>query len=256
MFERIYSQIYKSFKSIKRNTFRVFDLTIWPLLYLFPLTFLVNFIGADMEFLHLIILGMMGWRVVYFISHEMVSLFVEEYWSRSLAHFFISPISRLEYAIGASISGLIKASFVIILYLVLTGYLYQFQIPDWTTFIISLFFLAVVSVSIGLILLGAAFYIKEKGNAFSVAFIIPDAIVLLSGVYFSVESVYPEYMLPYINLLPTTHAFNLLKSTMGFSHADYPMLVGTSLLWFIIAYLFNSFMYNAAKKEGKLAKLG
>ncbi len=256
MFERIYSQIYKSIKSIKRNTFRIFDLTIWPLLYLFPLTFFADYIGAGEEFINLIILGMMGWRVVYFISHEMVLLFVEEYWSKSLAHFFISPISRLEYAIGASISGFAKASFVILLYLVLTNILYGFEIVDWGIFITSIIVLGITSLTIGLILLGAAYYIKEKEDAFSVAFIVPDAIVLLSGVYFSIDSVYPEYMIPYINLLPTTHAFNLLKSMLGFAEVDYFMLAATTAVWFVIAYFFNTLLYNAARREGKLAKLG
>lgn len=256
MLERIYSQIYKSSKSIKRNSFRFADLTIWPLLYLFPLTFFVTYLGSDQSFLHLIILGMIGWRMVYFINHEMISLYVEEYWSKALPHLMLSPISRLEYSIGAASAGLLKAGFVTALYLVISNYVYGFWIDDWATFLFGMFFLALVSLILGLFLLGAAYYIKEKGDAFSIAFIVPDALVLLSGVYFSIESVYPDYLLPYIRLLPSTHAFDVLKSMIGFAQPDIPMLFATTAAWLVIAYMFNSYMFELARKEGKLTRLG
>jgi ABC-type multidrug transport system permease subunit len=254
--ERIYSQIYKSRVSIKRNSFRLADLTIWPLLYLFPLTFFVTYMGSDDSFLHLIIIGMIGWRMVYFINHEMIGLYVEEYWSKALPHLMLSPISRLEYSIGAAFAGLLKGSFVTVLYLVLTYFLYGFWITDWGTFLLGMFFLALVSLILGFFLLGVAYYIKSKEDAFSVGFIIPDALVLLSGVYFSIESVYPEYLLPFIRLLPSTHAFDVLKSILGFAQADIPMLVATTAVWLVIAYMFNTYMFELARKNGKLTRLG
>jgi ABC-2 type transport system permease protein len=256
MFERIYSQVFKGYVSLKRNTFRLTDIFVWPLLYLFPLTFFVTYLGTDKEFLHLIIMGMIGWRMVYFINHEIVGQYIEEYWSKSLPHLLISPITRLEIVAGAAVTGIFKTAFVTLMYLVITFFLYDFYIADWAVFLLAMFFLMIVSLSLGLFILGIAFYIKIKGDAFNVAFIIPDAIVLLSGVYFSIESVYPEYMIPYIRLLPTTHAFDLLKSVLGFAEANLTMLALTTAIWFLLAYLFNGFMYNRARKEGKLTRLG
>ncbi|VVC03679.1 Uncharacterised protein [Candidatus Bilamarchaeum dharawalense] len=251
---RIYSQVYKNIVSLRRQSFRMADVFIWPILYLFTLTFFVTYIGSDKSYLNLIILGMMGWRTIYFLNLEIVSTFMEEFWSKALPHMMISPISRIEFTIGSAISGLIKAIFVIILYLIITNILYGFWIPDWGTFILALGFLAVIGFSLGLFTLGLAYFFKH--DAFNISFIIPDVIVLISGVYFSVESVYPSSILPFIRLLPTTQAFELLKSIIGFGQPNMILLILLTALWLVLAYLFNGWMYNRAKKEGKLARLG
>jgi ABC-2 type transport system permease protein len=251
---RMYSQVYKNVHSLKRNTFRLADVLIWPMIFLFTLTFFATYMGSDTVYLNMIILGMMGWRMIYFLNLEMVSTFVEEYWSKSLAHLLISPVSRLELAIGSAASGLLKGVFVIFTYVVFTGMLYGFAIPDWGMFAVAMFFMAVIGFSMGLVTLGLGYYWKEE--AFNIAFIWPDVIVLLSGVYFTVESVYPESILPLINALPSTQAFNLLKSMVGIGHPDIPYLALLCGIWLIAAYLFNGFMYEKARRAGKLTRLG
>jgi len=202
----------------------------------------------------MIILGMMGWRMVYFLNLEMVSSFTEEYWSKSLPYLMASPISRIELALGSAVSGLAKGVFVVALYLIMTNILYGFAITDWGTFLIGMFFLAIVGFSLGLFTLGLGYSMKE--NAFNIAFILPDVFVLLSGVYFSVESVYPASILPFIRLLPSVHAFDVLKSMVGLGTPDYGMLVVLSLFWLAAAYWFNGLMFDRARKAGNLARLG
>jgi ABC-2 type transport system permease protein len=251
---RMYSQVYKNIHSLRRNTFRLSDILIWPMIFLFTLTFFATYMGSNTVYLNMIILGMMGWRMIYFLNLEMVSTFVEEYWSKSLAHLLISPVSRLELAIGSAASGFIKGAFVIATYLIFTNILYGFSISDWGTFAVAIFFMAVIGFSMGLVTLGLGYYWKEE--AFNIAFIWPDVIVLLSGVYFAPESVYPPAILPLINMLPSTQAFNLLKSMVGVGHADLPLLAILSSAWLVGAYLFNGYMYEKARRAGKLTRLG
>ncbi len=251
---RIYSQVYKNMHSLRRNTFRLADVLIWPMIFLFTLTFFATYLGSDPVYLNMIILGMMGWRMIYFLNLEMVSTFVEEYWSKSLAFLLIAPISRIEFAIGSAASGFIKGVFVILTYILFTNMLYGFTIADWGAFALAMGFMASIGFSMGLITLGVGYYWKEQ--AFNIAFIWPDVIVLLSGVYFTVESVYPEQVLPIINALPSTQAFNLLKSMVGIGYADIPLLAGLCTIWLVAAYLFNGFMYEKARRAGRLTRLG
>jgi ABC-2 type transport system permease protein len=251
---RIYSQVYKSFNTLRRNSFRLADVFIWPLIFLFTLTFFATYLGSNVVYLKMIILGMMGWRMIYFLNLEMVSSFVDEYWSKSLAHLLISPISRFELAVGCAISGFLKAIFVICIYLVATNLIYGFTMPDWLTFVIAMSFFAVIGFSMGLVTLGIGYYWKEE--SFNLGFIWPDVIVLLSGVYFSVDAVYPAWAVPIIRLLPSTLAFDLLKSMVGLATPDIPLLALLSALWVVLAYLFNGYMYEKARKAGKLARLG
>ncbi|MFN7990561.1 MAG: ABC transporter permease [Candidatus Micrarchaeia archaeon] len=251
---RIYSQVYKSTRTLRRNPFRLADVFIWPMIFLFTLTFFAKYVGSEQTYINVIILGMMGWRMIYFPNLEMVSSFIEEHWSKSLAHLIISPITRLEFAIGAAISGFAKATFVILIYVLATNLLYGFTISDLPVFILAIFFFALIGFSMGLFTLGFAYFNKEE--AFNVAFIWPDVIVLLSGVYFSIETVYPSQILPLIRLLPSTQAFELLKSTVGLGHPDIGLLVATTVIWLAAGYLFSGYMYGKAKREGKLARLG
>ncbi len=252
--ERMYSQVYKNVHSLRRNTFRLADVLIWPMIFLFTLTFFATYLGSDTVYLNMIILGMMGWRMIYFLNLEMVSTFVEEYWSKSLAFLLISPISRIELALGSAASGVLKGVFVIFTYVVFTNAMYGFEIPDWGLFAVAMAFMAIIGFSMGLVTLGIGYYWKEE--AFNIAFIWPDVIVLLSGVYFTVESVYPPELLPLINALPSTQAFNLLKSMVGIGAPDIPLLAALSAAWLAAAYLFNGFMYEKARRAGKLTRLG
>jgi ABC-2 type transport system permease protein len=251
---RIYAVVYKSTHSLRRNTFRLADVVIWPMIFLFTLTFFITYLGSDTVYLQMIILGMMGWRCIYFLNMEMVSSFVDEYWSKSLAHLLMSPISRLEFALGTAISGIAKATFVILTYLVVTNLLYGFVVPDWPVFLLSLGVFVLIGFSMGLMTLGLSYHMKEE--AFNIGFIWPDVVVLLSGVYFSVEAVYPAWLVPIIRLLPSTQAFELMKSSVGLGHPDMVVLAGGTIVWLLAAYLFNGYMYESARKAGKLARLG
>jgi ABC-type polysaccharide/polyol phosphate export permease len=251
---RILSQVYKNLYSLKRNSFRLADIFIWPMIFLFTLTFFVTYLGTDKMYLNMIILGMIGWRVIYFLNLEMVSTFTEEYWSKSLPYLMASPISRLEMALGSALSGLIKAIIVVFIYLIMTNILYGFVVTDWALFIIAMFFMAIIGFTMGLFTLGLAYFMKE--DAFNIAFIVPDVIVLLSGVYFTIDSVYPAWVIPIIRLLPSVHAFDILKAMVGIGQVEPIMLIATSACWLAASYLFNGWMYERARKAGKLARLG
>ena len=130
-FSRILSQTYKNISMLRRNTFRLTDVFIWPIIYLFTLTFFMTYLGSDQSYLYMIILGMMGWRVMYLLNSEMMVSLMEEYWSKSLAHLFASPITRMEFALGSAISGIMKSLAVLAIYLVITYKMYGFSVPDW-----------------------------------------------------------------------------------------------------------------------------
>lgn len=251
---RIYSQVYKNAKLLTSSPFRWADVIVWPFILLFSITFFIQFSGADPRFMAVVILGMIGWRAVYFFQMDIVTTFMDEYWIKSLPHLFLSPLRTWELVIGGSISGFVKFVFVMLVYLLLSGLIYSFYVPNLATFAIALFFLGLFGISIGMISLGLTYLYKE--DAFSLAFIIPDLTVLMTGVYFDVNTVLPQPLLTIVQFIPSTHAFNLLKSMVGFGAVDYPALIATCILWLVIGAAFNNWAFNRARKNGKLAKLG
>lgn len=249
---RAYSQVYKNFRLLFENPMRFMDVTFWPLILLFSLTLFVSYLGDDPKILSLVILGVMGWRAVYHAHMELASNYMEEYWSQSLTHLFITPIRPIELVLGSAVSGLFKFLLVLVLYYVITFFLYGFTVPDPLLFAVSCFFLFVFGLSLGMMVLGIMFFYASE--AFSLSFTIPDVFVLLSAAYYPL-SILPGPLQTLALLLPSTHAFLLIKSTLSLGSYDPVALVGLSVLWFCAGYAALLFAFGRAKKTGRLVRV-
>ncbi len=100
--------------------------------------------------------------------------------------------------------------------------------------------------------LGVAFL--KRGDAFAFIFAFPDVIAVLSGVFYPV-TVFPRPVQAFAQLLPTTHAFNLLKSTLGQAPAEPGLFLATLLPWLAAGILFTQWALAKARREGKLVKM-
>ncbi|MBU0532532.1 ABC transporter permease [Candidatus Micrarchaeota archaeon] len=252
---RIKGMLYRNFIWACRSPFRLTDVFIWPLVMLFTLTLFLSAVGGSQQFLGLLILSVIGWRALFFVSFETTAAFVEAHWDRALPNLLVSPINTLEIAIGGALSGVLKLIMVMIICLSVGHLLYGFAFIQPITFFIAVGFLLISGFSIGFILFGLACYF-DKRNIFTLSFILPELIGLLSGPYYSIQDVFPPYIVSVLNLLPTTHAFNLIKSIFGLGQVNYFMLILTSIIWVIIAILLNNIFYNLGRKKGTLTKVG
>ncbi|MFH0737350.1 MAG: ABC transporter permease [Candidatus Micrarchaeota archaeon] len=238
-----------------RSPFRFTDVVLWPLFTLFMLTLFLTMIGGRSEYVGLVILSVIGWRMLYFVAFETSGIFIEDHWDRSLANFLVSPIDTLEIAVGGALTGVFKALAVVVLCLAIGYAVFGFVISEPLTFLIALFFLMLSGFSLGLILFGLACY-YEKRNVFTLSFILPEVIGLLSGPYFSPKEVFPSWLAGIVDTLPTTHAFDIIKSIYGFAEPDYPMLFATTAVWLLLALALNRHLFDLGRKKGKLVKVG
>jgi ABC-type polysaccharide/polyol phosphate export permease len=112
--------------------------------------------------------------------------------------------------------------------------------------------LGIFGLILGLITLGICFMYHE--NAFAVSFILPDLIVLWSGVYYPIN-VFPEVMQTIAHFFPSYYGFEILKASVGIGTINIPWLIGTMLLWLVGAVLFLSWAKKYTMKKGLFAKL-
>lgn len=251
--ERAYSQFYKNVHTMFQNSFRLMDTTLWPLTLLFAFTFLVQSFAGDPAIVSMVILGMMGWQVVQQTQMGMVTSYMDEFWSNSLTHLFVTPIKLREFLAGGVLTGLLKCAIVLTLFSIAAVLVYNLHVPDLPLFMAGLFFLFVFGISIGM--LNLAFIFPRGENAIFLVWTIPDIIVVLSGVYYPLE-ILPEPLHSFALLLPSSHAFNVIKETVGMAHADWFALVALSIVWFAGAWMFLKSSYRHAKKTGKLVRVG
>jgi ABC-type multidrug transport system permease subunit len=247
--------LYRNYIWAYRSPFRLMDVTIWPLVMLFTLTLFFSVVGGNPEYLSLIIFAIAGWRAIFFVTFETCAMFIEEHWHRALPDLLVSPISTLQIAIGGALTGVLKAIAVVIIFSVVGYLVYGFVLVEPLKFILALVFLMLAGFSIGFVLFGLACYF-DKRNVFTLGFILPDIIGLMSGPYYNVHEFFPGWLAAVLNTFPTTHAFNLIKSIFGIAKVDYGMLIGTSVVWLVLAIAINRTFYNMGRRKGTLTKVG
>ena len=250
--ERAYSQFYKNVHTMFQNTFRLMDTTVWPLTLLLAFTFLAQALNGKPEVIAVVILGMMGWQVVQQTQMGIVSSYMDEFWSNSLTHLFVSPIRLWEFIFGGIMTGILKCIIVLSLFFAAAAILYNIQIPNLPMFAITLIFLFLMGISIGMINL--AFIFPRGENAIFLVWTVPDIIIVFSGVYYPLE-ILPQPLYSVAQLFPSSHAFNLIKQGAGLASADIVALVVLSALWLVGAWIFLSVSYHQAKREGKLVRV-
>lgn len=250
--QRAYSQAYKNFKLLFKQGFRLFDVTLWPLLLFFSLSFFLVFLNATPQMISLVVLGILGWRAVYHAQFEIAVNYMEEYWSNSLTHLFATPIRLVELIMGGIISSIFKLLVVWIILLAVAVSFYGFAMPDWGVFLIASFFLFLFGASLGMITLGLLLRYGEP--VFSLAYTVPDIFVLFSGVYYPI-SVLPLFLQQVAFWIPSTHAFGLFKELFGIETVNWSALIGMTVLWLVGSYLFLRHSFSQTKKSGKLVRV-
>lgn len=247
--------IYRNALWAYRSPFRLIDIVLWPIVALFTLTFFLSSTGGAEQFTGLLVLSIIGWRAIFFVTFETTAIFIEEHWDDSLPNLLVCPINPKELALGGALTGMLKAIVVVFLCLAVGSVAYGFTLTQPFQFILALFCLMLAGLSIGFVLFGLACCF-EKRNIFSLSFMIPELVALFSGPYYDVNKVFPSWLAAISNTFPTTHAFNVIKSIFGMAEADYTMLVATSLVWLVAAIVINDILYQKGRKKGTLVKFG
>ena len=249
---RIWGMMYQSTIIMRRNLFRFFDITLWPLILFLSLTLFVKYLDQGEVILGTVILGVTGWRAVYHAQIEFSQNYMDQYWSGMSGHYLISPITLGESIVANIIVSTLKFTFVATLYFLLAKFLFHHTFVHWHLIIIGLLVLGIFGVILGLITLGICFMYHE--NAFAVSFILPDLIVLWSGVYYPID-VFPEVMQAIAHFFPTYYGFEILKASVGAGTINIPWLIGTMTLWLVGAVLFLAWAKKYTMKKGLFAKL-
>ncbi len=249
---RAYSQAYRAFLLMRRDGFRLLDVTVWPLVVLVSTALLVGYFSSNPNVMGLVILGALGWRVLYCFQIEPVQGYMDEYWSDSLDQLMISPLRRVEFLAGGLVSAVFKSVIVSALFLVLGAVFFGYAPSNWFAVLEGVLAIAFTGIILAIFSLGVA-YLKGR-DAFAFIYAFPDFIAVFSGVFYPI-SVFPEPLRSIVQLLPSSYAFAILKTAVGFPAPNYTLFFLTCAAWLAIAYWFNNWAFNAARRDGKLAKL-
>ena len=250
--KRILAHAYHILVSARRDLFRLFDVTLWPLVLFLSMTLFAGSFTAEPRVIGVIVLGALGWRIIYHFQMEAVQLYMDNYWMGMIEHVMISPVRWWEFILGGAISAVGKIAVIALLFLGLGHYVFHFTVHAWGATLIGFLACAACGLILSVFSLGVAFL--KRGDAFAFIFAFPDAIAVLSGVFYPV-SVFPAPVRMLAETLPTTHAFNLLKATLGMAEWNPWRFFATLAVWSLLAVGFTGWALDKARRAGKLVKM-
>ncbi len=249
---RAWSQAYRAFILIRANSFRLLDVSVWPFVLLMSTLLFAGFVTASAQVVGVVVLGALGWRVLYHFQMEPVQGIMDEHWDHSLEHLMMSPVRVREILFGGMVSALAKSLVVGAMFLAVGHFLFGLAIPSWLALLPALLAVIVCGVILALFSLGVAFL---KGNeSYGFIWAITDVVAVLSGVFYP-TSVFPGPLRAAVQALPTTHAFDMLKSLVGVGSPDLPLFAITAAAWLALAALFCGWAFRRAKRQGKLVRM-
>lgn len=249
---RSLSQTYKMLILVRYNPFRLLDITIWPIVIFMSVALFAQSLNTAVGVIGIVVLGSAGWRFLYQFQIEPALSIMEENWDHSLEHLMISPIKTIEILAGCFLTALIKSIFVVLLFILSARVFFSYTLPITPQLIIALAVMMLCGVIMAIISYGVV--ILKGSQSYGYLFAVGDVLAAFSGVFYSV-TIFPESVQAAVQILPTTHAFELLRSSLGFGGANIAWLVGTMIVWFVLATGFCIWAIKRARRTGRLVKM-
>ncbi|MBI5636100.1 ABC transporter permease [Candidatus Micrarchaeota archaeon] len=250
---RVLSQPYKTIKGIRENPFRFYDFILSPILLLYSVALLAVFLNPSKEIFAMILLGTIGWRALHATQADLLTGYLDEHWAETKMMLFSSPITTTEFVAGSLLTGLIKFVFVFILMYAAIALSFGVLVPISLTVLYSLLLLLAYGLALGLLSVALAYLYGQ--SAFPFAFQFSTFFSLGSGAYYSI-TIFPQWLQDFLMLIPSTHAFNGLKSVFGIAQVNFLHATIITLLWIIVCWKIHGYAYQKARQQGKLASMG
>jgi ABC-2 type transport system permease protein len=201
---------------LKRSPHRFFDVTVWPLLDVLLFGSLGAYVAqqdtASKAGAPYLLAGILLFHVLYQIQIAICTGFMEETWSRNMLNVMTTPVTEGEYVAGVGVFGLAKLGLaMIVLSLIALGFFgFNLTSVGWGLIPIAAV-LMLAGWSIGITVIGLM--LRYGQSAEVLAWGINFLVMALSGVFNPVGSI-PAALQPLARVLPTTHAFNALRTLL------------------------------------------
>ncbi|GIU89373.1 MAG: ABC transporter [Acidimicrobiia bacterium] len=243
-----------------RSPHRLFDVTLWPLVDVLLFGALAQFIGgsdasAAGQAAGYLLAGIVLWHVIYQSQIALSTGFLEETWTRNLLNMMVTPVREVEYVAGVALFGMVKLAMGV--GVMVLGAFAFFSFDTW-----SLGFglvpigtvLLVVGWAISLLVIGLV--LRFGAGAEALAWGVMFVLMPLSGVFYPVESL-PDLLQPVAHLLPTTHAFEALRTlvddgTLPWDEVALAAVGSSVLLLLALAYLVQ--MLRLFRRRGYITR--
>jgi ABC-2 type transport system permease protein len=269
---RIWGLMYRHLCLYRRSWPRLVELAYWPILQMCIWGFTAHFITSRA------VIGQQGggqhareerrrrdddaagvllWEVCIRSQMGVAISFLEEIWSRNLAHVFISPLRPWELIMGLIgvatlrvVAGILPA--ILVAYL-----LYAFNLLILGP-IIVLFFANLMILGWAVALGVVSLILRHGAGAEALAWSLLFGLTPLSAVFYPVSAL-PGWLQPVSLAIPATHVFEGMRAALIHGHVAWGQMlwaIGLNAVWLTAAGLIFASQFRAARVSGALITIG
>jgi ABC-2 type transport system permease protein len=198
-----------------RSPHRLFDVTLWPLVDVLLFGSLAQFVGgedttAGTRAAAYLLAGIVLWHVIYQSQIALSTGLLEETWTRNILNLMVTPLREVEYIAGVALFGFAKLAMGVGVMVVGALVFFSFDTSSLGFGLVPIVaVLLVVGWAISLFVIGLV--LRFGAGAEALAWGVMFVLLPLSGVFYPVDNL-PTVMQPLARVMPTTHAFDALRS--------------------------------------------
>jgi len=259
---RIWGLMYRHLALYRRSWPRLLELAYWPTLQMCIWGFTASFFGSRLGSAGAVAFGMLLggvllWEIALRSQMGVAISFLEEVWSRNLAHVFVSPLRPWEMVAALIAMSVVRMVAGVLPAVLLAWGLYAYNLfalgPVLILFAINLMAMG-WWVSLGVVSL----VLRHGAGAEALAWSVLFALTPFSAVYYPV-SVLPAVLQPVALALPSAHVFEGLRTLLGegsIAWGHMAWATGLNALWLGAATVLFMLEFRAARLRGALLTIG
>jgi ABC-2 type transport system permease protein len=259
---RIWGLIYRHIALYRRSWPRLLELVYWPMLQMSVWGFTANFLaGRTGSPVAIAAGGLLGgvllWEVALRSQMGVAMSFLEEIWSRNLAHVFVSPLRPWEMLAGLVSMSVLRTTIGVLPAILVAWLLYAFNVFAMGP-IVVLFFANLMIMGWWVSLAVLSLILRHGAGAEALAWSVLFGLTPFSAVFYPVASL-PAFVRPIALALPSAHVFEgmravLADGTVRWDHMAWA--IGLNIVWMIAALLLFSAQFRHARQGGALLNIG
>ncbi len=259
---RIWGLVYRHLALYRRSWPRLLELAYWPALQMLIWGFTASFIAGRANqpvaiAAGTLLGGVLLWEVALRSQMGVALSFLEEVWSRNLAHVFVSPLRPWEMVAGMVTVSMLRVVIGVFPAIILAWLLYAFNLfamgPVIVLFFVNLMFMG-WWVSLGVLSL----ILRHGAGAEALAWSVLFGLTPFSAVFYPV-SVLPVAVRPIAYILPASHVFEGMRAAITDGVVRWDHLAWAAILnvlWMVAAIWLFAGQFRHARQGGALLNIG
>lgn len=258
---RIGAMVMRHVYLLRRSWPRLLELAYWPMVQVLLWGFISQFFATNSTWVAqaggVLLAGVLLWDVLFRGQLGVTVSFLEELWSRNLAHLFISPLRPYELCLSLTAMSLIRTVIGILPAALLAIPLYAFSIFDMGLPLLA-FFSALLVFGWALGLAIAAILVRWGVAAENLAWLLVFILAPISGIYYPID-VLPGWLQPVAWMFPAPYVFEGMRAVL-FHHefrADLMLAaLGLDALYLFLGAGVFLYSFRVARVQGLLLRAG